>query len=215
VSATRQSESPFDVVVIAASLGGVGTGGSVLSMLPPDFAASVLLVQHRRPDDGTFQALCARKAVLPVTGAVAGLPPLPGTVHVIPADRQLVLDGAGRFAELPARAQRATTTRPRADPLLASCAAAFGDRAIAVVLTGRHDDGAAGVVAVKRAGGRVIAQDRASCVAFGMPAAAIATGAVDFVLAPEKIADVLTALVMAPGAAELLRVGRSPWAQAA
>jgi two-component system chemotaxis response regulator CheB len=70
---------------------------------------------------------------------------------------------------------------------------------IAVVLSGRLDDGAAGVVEVKRAGGRVLVQNQATAECFGMPGAAIATGCVDFVLPVGRIAPALVALVMAPG----------------
>jgi two-component system chemotaxis response regulator CheB len=98
--------------------------------------------------------------------------------------------------------------------LFASAAAVFGPRMIAGVLSGRLDDGSLGVRHVKGAGGRVLAQDDATSQAFGMPAAAIATGCVDFVLPLAVLADAITALVMAPGAAAMMRVAPPPWARA-
>jgi two-component system chemotaxis response regulator CheB len=102
----------------------------------------------------------------------------------------------------------------QADAMFASAAARFGPRVIAGVLSGRLDDGAVGVRHVKGAGGRVLAQDEASSQAYGMPAAAIATGCVDFVLPLPAMADAITALVMAPGAAAMMRVALPPWARA-
>jgi two-component system chemotaxis response regulator CheB len=83
---------------------------------------------------------------------------------------------------------------------------------IAVVLTGRLQDGSQGVRAVKAKGGRVLVQDPATAVAPDMPMASLATGCCDFALPPDKIADAVTTLVMAPGAAEVFRVPVSPWA---
>jgi two-component system chemotaxis response regulator CheB len=96
--------------------------------------------------------------------------------------------------------------------LFRSAAEVSGPRLIGVVLSGMRRDGAQGVQAVRRHGGRVLAQDPATAAAPEMPAAAIATGCVDFVLPPERIASALVALTMAPGAAEFLRVAPPSWA---
>ena len=74
------------------------------------------------------------------------------------------------------------------------CSSYYGPRALALVLTGMGEDGAVGALAIKRAGGSVIAQDEASCVVFGMPAAAIRAGAVDKVLSLEAIKKLMVRL---------------------
>jgi two-component system chemotaxis response regulator CheB len=75
-------------------------------------------------------------------------------------------------------------------------AAAYRERAIAVVLTGSGSDGSMGVEAIKKMGGTVIAQDQATSEFFAMPNAAIGTGKVDFVLGVEEIAPALESLVV-------------------
>jgi two-component system chemotaxis response regulator CheB len=84
-----------------------------------------------------------------------------------------------------------------------------------VILTGRLDDGAVGVQALKCHGGRAIVQDPATAQAPGMPSAALATGCVDLVMPLACLAPTLIALTMAPGAADLFRVPPSPWASPA
>ncbi|NEP03273.1 MAG: hypothetical protein F6K58_32475 [Symploca sp. SIO2E9] len=85
--------------------------------------------------------------------------------------------------------------RPSADLLFDSVAASYKDRAIAVVLTGTGSDGVMGVQAIEKMGGTVIAQDEATADYFGMPGAAIKSGAVDFILPISEVASALITLV--------------------
>ncbi|MGY1736245.1 chemotaxis protein CheB [Geodermatophilus sp. SYSU D00684] len=197
--------APFGVVVLAASAGGVRALRTVLAGLPRDFPTPVLVVQHRAA--GTTDVL------VPLLRAAADLPvraaagPLQAGVSVLPAGTTGVLgpDGDLALVEHP--------TLGTADRLMASAAGAYGPRVLAAVLTGRLDDGAAGVRAVRRAGGRVLAQDPADAEAPGMPSAALATGCVEHVLPLRLVAPALVAYAMAPGAAELLAVPLPPWAR--
>jgi two-component system chemotaxis response regulator CheB len=203
----------FDIVAVAASTGGLEAYRRLLSRLPSGFPAALVAVQHRSPaHDDLTPLLLRRHGALDVESAVHGAPLRLGTIHVAPADRQLVVDGDGRLSLDTPRDGVFPLARCAADPLFASVAAAFGRRAIAVVLSGALNDGASGARAVKRGGGRVLVQDPATAAAAGMPNAAIATGCVDFVLPPEEIAAALVALVMAPGAAQLFRVPVPSWA---
>jgi two-component system chemotaxis response regulator CheB len=127
---------------------------------------------------------------------------------VAPPRRQLRIEEGPRLA-------LGAVGRCQGDGVFASLARVVGPRAMGVVLTGRLDDASAGVQAIKAHGGRVIAQDRATSAQFAMPASAISTGCVDWVLPLHRIGHALVSLVMWPGAAELLRVAPAPWASLA
>jgi two-component system, chemotaxis family, protein-glutamate methylesterase/glutaminase len=212
VSATVQTPvvplATFDLVCLTASLGGVTGYVELLTRLPAEFPAPVVLVLHRpaaQPD--RFAAMLRARSPLPVVPASSGERLRPGVVYVVPGGHTAAFDPGHRIRLTPMGGHRL------GDPLFASAAALFGPRLIAVVLSGRLDDGAAGVRRVKGAGGRVLAQDEASCRAYAMPAAAIATGCVDYILPTAALADAITALVMVPGAAAMLRVALPPWAR--
>jgi two-component system, chemotaxis family, protein-glutamate methylesterase/glutaminase len=198
----------FDVVCLTASLGGIRGYAQLLAGIPAHFPAALVLVQHRLvgPAD-RLPALLRPSSRLPVIPLASGHPVRPGVVHVAPAGQSATFDRDGRITLSPTRGHRLS------DALFASAAARYGTRLIVGVLSGRLDDGAAGVRRVKGAGGRVLAQDEATSQAYGMPSAAIATGCVDFVLPLPVLADAITALVMAPGAANMMRVALPSWAQ--
>lgn len=183
-----------DAVLVAASAGGLSALTSVLSELPADFPASVAIVQHIEPHHRSMLAeILGRSCALPVTQATDGQRFEPGVVHVAPPDHHLLVDADGSLTLT--RTELVHFVRPSADLLFESGAASFGNRAIGIVLTGTGSDGSLGVEAIKRRGGTVIAQDEATSDFFGMPGAAIDSGAVDFVLPLDQIADALTSLV--------------------
>lgn len=193
----------FDIVAMTASLGGLEALTRVLGALPPDFPVPVLVVQHMSARYPSHLAeILSRRCMLPVTWTHPGQRLRGGGVYVAPPDRHLLV-GAGGVVQL-SRRPRVQFVRPSADVLFESVAAVYRERAIAVVLTGLCNDGARGANAIKRAGGRVLTQDRGTSKAFGMPQATIITGCVDFVLPLPTIAPALVALTMVPGAASLL-----------
>ncbi len=182
------------VIAVAASAGGLTALGTLLSMLPDDFAAPVLIIQHLDPHRPSLMAsLLGRRTRLRVKEAEQGDRLAAGTVYVAPPGRHLVIEVGGDTLALTAAAPE-HFVRPSADILFRSLAAALGPRAVAVVLTGTGEDGAAGVKAVKEGGGMVIVQDEASSEFFGMPGAAIRTGDVDRILPLGKIAEALVEL---------------------
>jgi two-component system, chemotaxis family, protein-glutamate methylesterase/glutaminase len=183
------------VVAIAASLGGRKAISEILSALPADFPAAITVVQHLSPLYRSHMAeLLSHRTALQVKDAWIGELLCPGIVYIaIPGKHLLVnLDGTLSLSDTP----KVNFVRPAADLLFESVAASFNSRAIAVVLTGRHNDGAIGVQAIKKHGGTAIAQDEATCECFSMPKTAIDTGKVDLVLPLDAIASTLVSLVM-------------------
>jgi two-component system chemotaxis response regulator CheB len=166
----------------------------VLAGLPVDFPAAVVVVQHRAPrPTGYLDQILSRSSRLPVVFAKAGQAIEPGVVYVAPSDQHLTVAIDRRFAYTDGRRIRFVWSS--ANPLLESAAPAFRSRLIAVVLTGGGSDATDGVQNVKAHGGVVIAQDEATSEHWGMPGAAVRSGAVDYVLPLGAIAPALDALV--------------------
>lgn len=196
----------IDVVVLAGSAGGMKAVMSILPDLPSQLPAAVVVVLHRPvAADDHLPALLQRGSALPVAPLCDGGALRPGTVSVLPGRVGLTHGIGGLQVE-------SLPTARTIDPTLQAVAAAFGRRSLAVVLSGRLDDGAAGARAIKRAGGRVVVQDPADAAESGMPTATLATGSVDFVLPVRQVSACIVALTMAPGGADLLRTARSAWA---
>ncbi len=183
----------FDIVALAASAGGLKAVSSVLEKLPKSFPGAIVIVQHLDPKHRSFMVdIVARKTALRVKQAQENDFLEAGTVYIAPPNYHLLvnLDKTLSLTQTPL----VHFLRPSADLLFDSVAAAYKDRAIAVVLSGTGSDGATGVRAIHKMGGTVIAQDKATSEFFGMPSAAIETGAVDFVLPLPQISTTLIRL---------------------
>jgi two-component system chemotaxis response regulator CheB len=194
------------VVVIGASTGGPGAVVEALNALPAAFSIPILLVQHISAPFATAfvewlgnqigrRAMCARDGER--VGAAAG------RVIVAPADRHLTVH-AGRI-RLTDGVER-HSCRPSVDTLFESAAAHYAGAATGCLLTGMGRDGAAGLLAIRRAGGLTIAQDEASSVVYGMPREAVLLDAVDEVLTPAEIGRRLATLDL-----DLERSPRPAW----
>jgi two-component system, chemotaxis family, protein-glutamate methylesterase/glutaminase len=185
---------PYEIVAIAASAGGLTALTAILGHLPRDFGAIVAVVQHLDPRHRSLMPqIIGRRSTMPVHQATDGMEVDSGHVYLAPPDRHLLVNRDGTLSLT--QTELVNFVRPSADLLFESVAAAYGERAIAVVLTGTGHDGSMGVTAIKMRGGTVIVQDEASSEFFGMPSAAIKTGTVDFVLALEEIPAALQTLV--------------------
>jgi two-component system chemotaxis response regulator CheB len=168
------------VLVIGASTGGPSAIDAILRALPTTPGYGVLIVQHISP---VLTPALARRldgvGAIRVREASEGDRIRVGVALLAPGDRHLSLaSGVVRLTEDPPL----HGVRPAVDVTMRAAAAAFGPRAVGVLLTGMGRDGAVGLAAIKAAGGRTLAQDQATCVVFGMPRAAIELGAVDEVL---------------------------------
>jgi two-component system chemotaxis response regulator CheB len=194
--------TPFDVVVIAASLGGMQALSEVLSALPASFPAAIIIVQHLSPDYKSYLVeILQKRTPLFVEWADMGTSIRAGHVYVAPPNFHVLIKTLGILTLT--QTPKVQFTRPSANPLFESVAACYRERAIAVVLTGAGDDGAGGIRAIKEAGGRTFVQNRHTARAFSMPQAALKTGCVDFALSLNAIAPALVAFTMVRGAAQL------------
>jgi two-component system, chemotaxis family, protein-glutamate methylesterase/glutaminase len=184
----------FDLVVLAASAGGLNALSAVLGPLPADLPAAVLVVQHLDPRHRSLlDDILRRRTKLTVRLAAEGDPIVPGTVLIAPPDHHLLVN-PDRTVSL-SQSALVHFVRPSADLLFESAAGSYREKVIAVILTGSGSDGSMGVSAVKENGGTVIAQDEATSQFFSMPGAAIQTGGVDFVLPLDEIGPALVELV--------------------
>jgi two-component system chemotaxis response regulator CheB len=191
------------LVAIGASTGGPQAILEILRALPADYPLPILFVLHIGQPFGTcFADWLDGQSPLRVAHAVDGEPlPEPGTPRVImaPPDYHLVVR-AGRL-RLNSDPER-HSCRPSIDVLLESLARDGGAGTLGCLLTGMGKDGAAGLLELRRAGGRTIAQDEASSVVYGIPREAAALGAAERVLPLEQIAPALLAFAQQRAHAE-------------
>lgn len=189
------------IVGIGASAGGLDACSELLRHLPPDTGMAFVVVQHLSPgQESLLSELLGRTTPMLVTTAEDGMVVKANHVYVIPPNAQMTIAG-GRLQLAPwdPIQGRAKTI----DLFFESLAADQKNKAIAIVLSGSNNDGARGVQTIRSEGGIVFAQDRTTAEFPEMPAAAIATGNVDFVLSPAAIAE------------ELVNLKRHPYLRAA
>jgi len=190
--ATAPSERHFaerQLLVLGASTGGPALVAELLGACAAQLPCAVLVAMHMPAGfTGYFAERVARHCALPVVEATDGEVLEPGRAYVAPGGRQTTLRRGARL-ELEVRDGEETDMyRPCIDVTLASAAKCCGPRTLAVIATGMGSDGAAGSRALREAGGLVWAQDQASSVVFGMPAAVINAGLAHEVLSARELA---------------------------
>jgi two-component system chemotaxis response regulator CheB len=186
----------YRVLGVVASTGGPSALVKLLGALGPDFPLPIVLVQHITPSFMSgFVSWLNEMVPLRVVGAEDGDIAVAGTVYVAPADQHLeVHSGRLRLVQGPP----VSSQKPSGTVLLRSLARNYGRHALAVILTGMGDDGAAGLGEVREAGGHTIAEDESTAVVYGMPAVAARLGAASEQLPLHEIGP------------RLLRLGGSP-----
>ena len=183
----------YELVVMGGSWGGLAAYDRILPGIPTDFPAALVIVQHRAVDShqGALTSYLQARTPLQVCEIDDKDPVVPGKVHLAPPDYHTLVE-RGNFALSTEAAVH--YSRPSIDVTFQSAADSYATRLIGVIITGANEDGAAGIQAIRRHGGVTIAQDPATADKSTMPAAAIATGAVDRVVVVEEIAPLLVEL---------------------
>jgi two-component system chemotaxis response regulator CheB len=188
------------VFVIGASLSGIDTLRRLISSLPADFQAPILITQHVASHSPSMLPELldrpGREAVHPKDGATVES----GKVYVAPPDRHMLLrHGYIRLSHGP----QENLARPSVDPLFRSAAMSYGPAAVGVVLTGQLDDGTAGLLAIKDRGGVTVVQDPSQATASSMPLSALRSVSIDHCCKIEDMGKLFLAL-------ELDDPGQSP-----
>jgi two-component system, chemotaxis family, protein-glutamate methylesterase/glutaminase len=181
------------VVVIGISTGGPAALSQLLPQLPGDLGLALLVVQHM-PAQFT-QTLAERldaQCAIEVREAREGDRPRQALALIAPGDHHLDVGDAGKLHVV--NGPEVNNCRPSVDVTMKSAARVFGRRSVGLLMTGMGRDGAEGMAAIKAAGGVTLAQDRGSSVIWGMPKAAIETGAADEVVALSDLAARLVRL---------------------
>ena len=181
---------PIDVLAIGASTGGIHALSVLFEALPKRIGVPILVTQHLPVP---FMPVFARqlRAVAHREALVAedGMPLLPDRVLLAPGDAHLTVDHSDEVAVVRLlRGPVVSGCMPSVDPMFASIGAAYGARALGIVLTGMGRDGVDGASRLIANGGAVIAQDEATCAVWGMPRAVLEAGLASAVLPPDKIA---------------------------
>ena len=181
------------LVAVAASTGGPQVLHRMLAELPADFPAPIVIVQHINAAfaeslSGWLANSCRLKVRLAQDGELL----MPGHVLIAPPGMHMVIPFRGRVALKPGVERDGHM--PSGTVLLESAAKAYGRRALGLILTGMGEDGAAGMLAIKQAGGLTLAQNEESCVVFGMPGAAVERNAVDHLVHGDEVAAALVRL---------------------
>jgi two-component system chemotaxis response regulator CheB len=194
----RSITDRVEAVVIGTSAGGIEALSALLPALPAGVCAPVFAVLHLpRERPSLLTDIFAPKCAVAVREAVDKDPIQPGTIYFAPPDYHLLIDEGPAIAL--SDDEPVHHSRPSIDVLFESAADVFGPRLLAILLTGGNSDGAAGMAAVRDAGGLTVVQDPAEAQVPTMVEAALARGPVDHVLRLDGIAALLRGLKVVKG----------------
>lgn len=184
-----------DLVAIGVSTGGPPAVQKVLSGLPKDFPAAIVIAQHMPAAfTGPFAKRLDGVCQVSVKEAENGDRLMPGHVFIAPGGKHLKLHQRVSRVEIEITTDPVEALyKPSANVLVGSAAEAVGRRALGVILTGMGSDGMEGVKVLKQKGGRALAQSDASCVVYGMPKAIVDAGLADEIVDIEEMAQAIMA----------------------
>lgn len=185
------------LVAIGVSTGGPFALQKVIPALPADFALPVVVVQHMPPH--FTRSLAERLNAMSALRVVEAEPSMrvePGTVLIAPGGRHLTFR-ASKLGVIVATPEEPSNLlhRPSVDVMFDAACKAYGGKVLATVMTGMGKDGLQGAKHIKQFGGKVLAQNEATCVVYGMPKAVVEAGITDAVLPLEELASALTKAV--------------------
>jgi two-component system chemotaxis response regulator CheB len=195
VEKIKSAPAEVKVVAIGSSTGGPVVLQTILSLLPKEFPAPVLIVQHVASGFiSGFAEWLANSSPLPVRVAVDNERLMPGHVYLAPDGFHMGVSAGNRI--MLSKGEPEKGLRPSVSYLFRSVAQVFGRNAIGVLLTGMGRDGAEELKLMKDKGAITIAQDKESSIVHGMPGEAISLGAATYVLPPERIASALATIAI-------------------
>lgn len=181
-----------DIVMIGGSAGSIEALTTIVGAFPADLLASVFIVIHTTENSSYLPRIFNRNGQLPALIAERNVPVLPRRIYIAQPGRHLTLNnGHVRLVLGPRENQH----RPSIDALFRSGAHGYGDRAIAIVLSGYRDDGSIGLAQVKQHGGITIVQDPRDALVPDMPISAMRTVDPDFILPAARIGETVVELV--------------------
>jgi len=164
----------YKAIVIGASAGGLHALSGILQNLPPDYSIPIMVVQHRVKDQRyLLEEVLQSKCKIQIKQADEKENIQSGFVYIAPPDYHLLIENDKTFSL--SSDEQVRYSRPSIDVLFQSAAIVYRDFLIAIILTGANDDGAEGIITVKKYGGLTIAQDPAEAQFPFMPKAAIET----------------------------------------
>jgi two-component system chemotaxis response regulator CheB len=184
------------IVVVGASYGGLTALQTLLPALPKNFAAPLIIAQHRSREGGS--GLCAflqKHSKMPISEPEDKESVLPERAYLAPSDYHLLLDRDGFALSTGAPVSHA---RPSINVLFESAADVYREKVVGVILTGTNTDGARGLAKIKACGGIAVVEEPATAHARAMPEAAIAATNVDRILQLKEIAPFLIELCCSP-----------------
>jgi len=191
------SGGPRDIVAIGVSTGGPPAVHKILSALPKNFPASILIAQHMPATfTGPFAQRLDAQCAISVKEAEHGEIIQPGCAYISPGGKHMLLERQGAVPKLTITPEPASELyKPSATILMNSLASLNPGRTLGVILTGMGNDGCIGIKALKQNGGYILAQSEASCVVYGMPKAVVDAGLADQIIDIEHMAAAISSAV--------------------